>query len=147
MKDYGNNRTLLLVRIHILNTGNRDVVLYYDYRPNSELVQKDEEEGMHYKSEIKAYYLDSSSNLQLHDSIIGLITVDKRHYTGRLRAGSEMNIPYLLRINKSGIYFIEYKIHINMKRFFKKDRDDPIKGYTFKQYFQVNTADIITNTN
>jgi len=142
-RDKISERTYLLVQVLLHNNGNREVMLYYDYKPQN-LAQKDEEPERHYKSEINLYYVDSNNKLEKIDSITGLITGDKKQHTGRLRTGVKTNIPYLLMINRAGIYFIEYKIDVNMTRYYKgKDfSDSPIKTWSTRIFYQIKEKDI-----
>jgi hypothetical protein len=142
-KDNIRERTYLLVQVLIHNNGNREVVLYYDYKPKK-LAQKDEEPERRYKSEITLYYVDSNNNLEKIDSRIGLTTGNTKQFTGRLRTGVKTILPYLLMINQAGIYFIEYKIDVNMTRYYKgKDYDDsPIKIWSARLFYQIKEKDI-----
>jgi hypothetical protein len=116
-----NKRIVLITQILILNNGNREVKLYYDY-PSDEVAKKNNEPEKHYKSEINLYYVETNNKNKLNKigSEIGLTTGGKKQYTGRLRKGAEIKLPYILTIDKSGIYFLEYKIDINISSYFIK---------------------------
>ncbi len=133
----------LLVEVLIYNNGHRELMLYYDYKPQR-LAQKDEETERHYKSEVILYRIDSDHKLIKVDSMIGLISGNIKQYTGRLRTGVKISIPYLLSINNAGTYLIEYKIDVNMTRYYKgKDfSDSSIKTWSTRTYYHVKEKNL-----
>ena len=145
--DKTNNRTFISVETEIINNGKREVLLYYDYEPGN-LAKNDEEPDRHYKSELSSYYVGENSRLNIIDSKIGLTTVVKKQHVGRLRIGVKTIIPYLLIISKPGIYFLEYKVDVNITRFYKgKDKEDvPIKTWSARQFYKIKEKEIINAT-
>lgn len=128
----------LLVEIYLKNSGTREVQLYYDYTPNNEYKRKFEKLDKNYKAQLKIFKLnENDEKIEIHNKI-GLDSETKT-YTGRLRTGAELRMPFLATINESGIYFIEFSIDINMRKFYKgKDyKDDPIKRWSDRQYHRI----------
>jgi len=145
--DKTNKRTFISVEIEIINNGRREVLLYYDYKPRV-LAKNDEEPDRHYKSELSSYYVGKNSIFNIIDSKTGVTTVGKKQHVGRLRIGVKTIIPYLLIISKPGIYFLEYKIDVNITRFYKgKDIEDiPIKTWSVRQFYKIKEKEIINPT-
>ena len=139
-------RTNILIEVQITNTGKREVLIYYDFIPGG-LVKKDEDPNRHYKSEISYYFVNKNEELEKVGSKIGLTTGENKQHTGRLRIGVNTKIPYLLPVTKPGIYFFEYKVDINMTRFYKgKDKETvAIKTWSTRMYYNITETELLIN--
>jgi hypothetical protein len=71
------------------------------------------------------------------DSQNGL-TSNEKHFLGRLRSNVQIKLPYLLLVDKPGLHFFEFKISVDMKRYFKgtfKNEKGPNKKEWSDRFF------------
>lgn len=130
------SRKLIHIEALIENNGNREVNLYYNYQTGDHPA-KNEKENKHYRAQMAIYKVGENEELTFVSKKIGL-TSSEPHYTGRLRSNTSVRLPYIFELNKQGLYFIEFSVDINMKKYFSaSDNDVPIKTWSDRMYFEV----------
>ena len=139
MEDFNLGKKYLLIEIILQNRGKREVRLFYDYVAKKEFKKKYEELNKFYKAELKVYKITSKEGKEIIYKKTGLDFDDKKR-TGRLRTGVEFRTPYLVPINKPGIYYCEFTIDVDMKTYYngKDFKDKPIKQWIDSRYENIN---------
>ena len=65
----------------------------------------------------------------------------KPRYRGRLRPGVTVRTPYWFEIEDPGLYFIEFEIDVDMKKYYRFPwgRENYIVGWSDRVFFPIET--------
>jgi hypothetical protein len=114
----------LHIEVIINNTGNRDLDLLYQ------------------NATIKVFKFNPENNgsLTLMNQNTGLVSHSSL-YTGRIRPKDEQKMPYLIEIEGPGIYFVEFSIDVDMKKYYKPDQGPEIKTWVDGTFIKADKRD------
>lgn len=119
------SKSYLQIGVMINNIGKRDLDLLYQTAT----------------IRVSKVNTDKDGSLNLKNKQTGLVSHDL-HITGRIRPNDQQKVPYFIEIEEPGLYFVEFVIDVDMKKYykgiFKIDKDKEIKTWSDGTFFMAD---------